>query len=196
MGLYRRGGKRVLDITLVLLSLPIALSLGAVLLGLGAVFFRGKPLFFQLRTGQKSVDFQLVKFRSMPQGTETPTWYGRLLRRTSLDELPQLGLVLLGQMSLVGPRPLFPAYRPYYTAREATRHNVRPGITGLAQVQGRNVLDWPTRLELDAQYAERCSLRLDLWILARTLAQVVAGGSNAGNELPRLDEVSATKVVE
>lgn len=97
---------------------------------------------------------------------------GRFLRRTSLDELPQFWNVVAGKMSVVGPRPLFVDYLPYYTERERKRHEVRPGITGLAQVSGRNMLSWDERLELDVRYVERLSWRLDMWILLQTIVKV------------------------
>ncbi len=144
----------------------------------------GSPAVFrQLRAGRGGAPFTVLKFRTMneardPQGKLLPdsarlTKLGRFLRRTSLDELPQLWNVLRGEMSFVGPRPLYLDYTPYYTARERTRLDVPPGITGLAQVSGRNLLLWDDRLELDAQYAERWSLGLDAWILWRTVKNVL-----------------------
>jgi sugar transferase EpsL len=141
-------------------------------------------LFRQRRPGRHGVPFVLVKFRSMTDrydrhGNSLPdgdrlTRFGRFLRSTSLDELPELWNVLVGDMSLVGPRPLLMEYLPRYTARQAVRHQVKPGITGLAQVSGRNGLDWERRFELDLYYVAHCSLSADLKILARTLWQVVA----------------------
>ena len=126
--------------------------------------------------------FTLVKFRTMRDAwdingnllpdQERVTPFGTFLRKTSLDELPPLWNVVRGEMSLIGPRPLFVRYLPYYTERERIRHNVRPGITGLAQVMGRNTLLWDDRLELDVQYVERQSLALDFWILVRTIIKV------------------------
>ena len=103
------------------------------------------------------------------------TKVGVFLRKTSLDELPQLLNVIKGDMSFIGPRPLLTRYLPYYTEREMTRHNVRPGITGLAQVNGRNFLNWKERLELDAEYVEKLSFTLDLTILVQTIIKVVRG---------------------
>src|SRR5262249_8302001 len=135
--------------------------------------------------------FELVKFRTMinpvtADGRElTPlervTELGWFLRRTSLDELPQLWNVLRGDVSLVGPRPLLVEYLPYYSEREQLRHTVRPGITGLAQVTGRNLLSWEDKLELDVQYVERWSLRLDIQILAKTALRVF-GSSGVAND--------------
>jgi lipopolysaccharide/colanic/teichoic acid biosynthesis glycosyltransferase len=138
----------------------------------------GRPIFFrQARAGLAGRPFTLVKFRTMRTGAgpdeERLTGLGKLLRAASLDELPSFWNVLKGEMSLVGPRPLYPAYLDRYTAEQARRHDVRPGITGLAQVAGRNALPWPQRLRLDVEYVDRCSFRLDLSILLQTVAVVI-----------------------
>jgi sugar transferase EpsL len=144
----------------------------------------GRPVLFrQRRPGWHGDLFEMVKFRTMRDSrdaagavrsdAERLTPFGAWLRSTSLDELPELWLVFTGRMSLVGPRPLLPEYLPLYSERQAQRHRVRPGITGLAQVSGRNHLDWSSRLELDAYYAEHVSLRLDVQILARTVGSVL-----------------------
>ncbi len=137
----------------------------------------GRPVLFrQQRPGRNGEPFTLVKFRTMRAGTGDDsarlTSVGRFLRSTSLDEVPALWNVLRGDMSLVGPRPLLTDYLPLYTDRQATRHAVRPGITGLAQVSGRNELPWETRLELDARYVEEQSLVIDLRILGQTVVKV------------------------
>ncbi len=141
----------------------------------------GTPVLFrQRRLGRYERPFTLLKFRTMRPAndqeipsSERLTRTGRLLRQLSIDELPQLWNVLRGEMSLVGPRPLYPEYLPYYTLRERRRHLVRPGITGLAQVSGRNRSRWDDRLELDVQYVTRKSLTLDLWIIFKTFAKVL-----------------------
>lgn len=144
----------------------------------------GPPVLFrQSRVGYREHIFTLYKFRTMrevcgPDGEPLPdaarlTPLGAWLRRTSLDELPQLWNVLKGDMSIVGPRPLYPHYLPFYTPRERMRHQVQPGITGLAQVAGRNALSWDERLELDAQYVEQQSLFLDLKIILITILKVI-----------------------
>jgi sugar transferase EpsL len=176
-------GKRLLDVVLAGLGL---LVLAPVLLGLTLVIWLalGRPVFFrQERPGFQGRPFRLVKFRTMndardaagnllPDGQRL-TRLGRWLRRTSLDELPELWNVLRGDMSLVGPRPLLMRYLPYFRPRERLRFEVRPGITGLAQVSGRNCLGWDQRLELDAQYVENLSLVNDLRILWRTVVAVL-----------------------
>lgn len=145
----------------------------------------GPPaLFRQQRPGRNGVPFILLKFRTMkdangPDGQPLPdaerlTPLGEFIRRSSLDELPQLLNVLRGDMSLVGPRPLLMEYLPLYSARQARRHEVRPGITGWAQVNGRNALDWPEKLEMDAWYVENRSFLLDLKILLLTVKRVLS----------------------
>lgn len=144
----------------------------------------GRPVFFQqMRPGWKGRPFLLYKFRTMlntfdANGQALPdverlTRWGILLRRTSIDELPQLINVLRGDMSLVGPRPLLMEYLPLYSAEQMRRHEVRPGITGWAQVNGRNALGWDERLGLDVWYVDNCSFTLDLKILALTVRKVL-----------------------
>jgi len=190
-GWYRSWGKRGLDLALAAAGLvvlsPVLLAVAA---GVGVAM--GRPVFFrQQRPGRDGRPFTLVKFRTMaPPRPGVPgddasrlTPLGRWLRATSLDELPELWHVVRGQMSLVGPRPLLMEYLPLYSAEQARRHEVRPGITGWAQVNGRNALSWPERLALDAWYVDHLSLALDLRILWRTVAQVLArrGISQAGH---------------
>jgi lipopolysaccharide/colanic/teichoic acid biosynthesis glycosyltransferase/glycosyltransferase involved in cell wall biosynthesis len=184
-GWYPRYGKRLFDVAAaglgIVLLLPIVIGV--------AVLVRctlGSPVLFrQRRPGLHGVPFTLVKFRSMTlerdvNGALLPdadrlTAVGRFLRASSLDEIPQLWNVLTGDMSVVGPRPLLMEYLTRYSPRQARRHAVRPGITGLAQVNGRNELSWPRRFDLDVQYVERCSLALDLEILARTAILAISG---------------------
>jgi len=176
-------GKRLADVLLVLLAAPIWVPFMAFI----ALLVRlklGSPVFFaQERPGRGARPFRLVKFRTMTNGrdasgalladAERLTSFGRALRSTSLDELPELWNVLRGDMSLVGPRPLLTRYLPRYSERHWRRHEVRPGITGLAQVSGRNAITWTEKLDLDVAYVERCSLGLDTRILGRTLWSVV-----------------------
>ncbi len=171
--------KRVADVfvsffTLILLS-PVLLILSVL------VFIcLGKPiLFLQTRPGVRGKLFSVYKFRSMKAGAGDDsvrlTAFGKLLRRTSLDELPQLWNVLCGDMSLVGPRPLLEQYLPLYNDRQAKRHDVRPGITGWSQVNGRNLPSWEDRLEMDVWYVEHQSLGLDCLIILKTVGKVFAG---------------------
>ncbi len=144
----------------------------------------GRPVLFRhVRPGYQGVPFELLKFRTMSDDRDATgalltddlrlTPCGKLLRRLSLDELPQLWNVLKGQMSLVGPRPLLMEYLNIYTSAEARRHEVKPGITGWAQVNGRNAQSWQTRFSLDLWYVDHWGLRLDAWILCRTISQVI-----------------------
>jgi lipopolysaccharide/colanic/teichoic acid biosynthesis glycosyltransferase len=161
-------------VLLVLLSPMILAAAACVWLTLG------KPILFRhRRVGYRGRTFTLIKFRTMRCGDadETDelrlTRVGRVLRGLSLDELPELWNVLRGDMSLVGPRPLLPEYLARYTSEQARRHLVLPGVTGLAQVSGRNGLTWEERFALDVWYVDHRSLRLDLWILWRTLVTVL-----------------------
>jgi sugar transferase EpsL len=185
--------KRALDISLsaaMLVVLSPLLALVALLVALRV----GRPvLFWQIRPGLAGRAFVMLKFRTMTQERDAHgelladeqrlTPFGRWLRRTSLDELPELINVLKGEMSLVGPRPLLMEYLPLYTPAQARRHEVLPGITGWAQVNGRNALDWDDKLALDSWYVEHCSLALDLKILCLTCLTVLksTGISRAGH---------------
>lgn len=179
----QRAIKRLFDI-LVAASLLVLVSPLIVLLAVLVGMKLGSPIFFgQTRIGLNEQPFDMIKFRTMTDARDAAgqllpdemrlTAFGKWLRATSLDELPELWNILTGRMSLVGPRPLLPEYLPYYSEREKLRHRMRPGITGLAQVSGRNALSWNARLELDAQYVERFSLGLDLTILWRTVMVVL-----------------------
>lgn len=182
-GNYQRWGKRVFDLALVALSLPIVLPL-FLIVGLMVRLRLGAPVLFrQERLGFGGRTFFIRKFRSMtdehgPEGNLLPdakrlTAMGRFLRATSLDELPELINILRGEMSFVGPRPLYSCYRDRYTPQQFRRHEVRPGITGWAQVNGRNTLNWEQRFELDVWYVNRCSLWLDSKILLLTAWKVL-----------------------
>jgi len=175
--------KRFLDVALVLVTSP----LWAPIVVLLAVLVRvnlGSPVFFsQVRPGLGARPFRLIKFRSMtdahsasgallPDSQRLPP-FGQLLRSTSLDELPELLNVLKGDMSLVGPRPLLKEYLPLYSKEQARRHEMRPGLTGWAQVNGRNALSWEDKFKLDVWYVDNQSLWLDLKIILLTLWKVV-----------------------
>ena len=187
-------GKRALDLALITITAPIWVPL-LLVTGLLVRVLAGPPVFFrQQRPGLRGRTFELVKFRTMTCGTEAGgtllpdahrmTTLGRFLRRTSLDELPELLNVVRGEMSVVGPRPLLPEYMPLYSPRHQRRHDVVPGLTGLAQVSGRNALSWKKKFDLDVEYVERASLRLDLAILFRTLWMVLTGhGVSAPNNV-------------
>lgn len=178
--------KRLIDIVLVLATAPLWLPLLAVV-ALAVRLALGSPVLFrQKRAGLKGRPFTLVKFRSMRTGPGTDaerlTRFGRFLRASSLDELPELFHVLSGRMALVGPRPLPTAYLPLYSPEQARRHDVRPGITGWAQVNGRNLLSWPDKFAHDVWYVDHQSFALDCRILVRTVTTVFrhSGISAAG----------------
>jgi lipopolysaccharide/colanic/teichoic acid biosynthesis glycosyltransferase len=195
--------KRLVDIVVSLLGLVVAAPVMAGV-ALAVAASMGRPVLFrQVRPGRDEAPFTLLKFRTMTGAdalrradAERLTRLGRWLRRTSLDELPSLVNVLRGDMSLVGPRPLLTRYLPYYTDRERSRHAVRPGLTGWAQIHGRNLVGWDERLALDAWYVEHRSMRLDLLILARTAGTVLFGRGVVEaptTVMPDLDEARSTR---
>jgi sugar transferase EpsL len=176
---YRRWGKRFFDCAVTVLALLILSPLLAILALLVRVKLGAPILFRQIRPGLRGQPFVIYKFRTMTdardaQGQLLPdaerlTKFGRFLRSTSLDELPELINVLKGEMSLVGPRPLLMQYLERYTVEQARRHEVRPGITGWAQINGRNALTWEQKFEYDVWYVDHVSLRLDVKIMALTV---------------------------
>jgi lipopolysaccharide/colanic/teichoic acid biosynthesis glycosyltransferase len=195
---YRRTGKRLLDLGL---TMPALVLLAPVGLALGALirFKLGGPVLFrQRRPGRDGQIFELIKFRTMtdardPRGKPLPdeqrlTPFGGRLRRSSLDELPTLWNVIRGDMSLVGPRPLLVQYLDRYTPEQSRRHEVAPGITGWAQINGRNAITWEEKFELDVWYVENVSLRTDLAILFRTVAQVLAQRDISADEHATMPE--------
>lgn len=172
--------KRAIDVAVSAVGLVLTAPIQLVTAGL-VLAAHGRPVLFrQERPGRDERIFELVKFRTMrhPDAAHVTdedrlTGLGRFLRSTSLDELPSLWNVLKGDMSLIGPRPLRTHYLPLYNAHQARRHAVRPGITGLAQVRGRNLLTWEERFDLDVEYVENRSFRLDFYILRATFATVI-----------------------
>lgn len=184
--------KRLFDILVTVTLAPFWVPV-ATIVAIGVRVALGSPVLFrQLRPGLGGRPFRMVKFRTMANATDANgnplpdaqrlTRFGRILRASSLDELPELWNVLTGDMSLVGPRPLLMEYLPLYSARHARRHAVRPGITGWAQVNGRNAISWDDRLDLDVWYVENRTLALDVRILLRTVSRVINrdGISQAG----------------
>ena len=171
--------KRGLDVTVSAVGLVVSAPVQVVTAGVVLVAHGRPVLFRQPRPGKDGVVFELVKFRTMrhPDATQVTdadrlTSVGRFLRSTSLDELPTLWNVLKGDMSLIGPRPLLVEYLPRYSPQQARRHEVRPGVTGLAQVSGRNFLDWDKRLAKDVEYVKKLSLAMDLKVLWKTVMVV------------------------
>ncbi len=182
-GWYAGFGKRLFDLIAGLILFVLTLPLLAIT-GFLVRIKLGRPVLFkQDRPGKDGELFTLAKFRTMLPATSGTvsseddaarmTGFGRALRSTSLDGLPELYAVIKGEMSLVGPRPLLTEYLPLYSDEQARRHEVRPGLTGLAQVSGRNAVNWPERLAMDVWYVDNLSLKLDLSILWRTVRAVV-----------------------
>ena len=204
--MYAKFFKRLIDFMLSLMAL-IALSAFLLFLTIiGAIAMKGNPFFVQERPGKKDKNgnekiFKLIKFRTMSnakdkEGNLLPddirlNKYGKFLRSTSLDELPELINILKGDMSIVGPRPLLVEYLPYYTEEEQKRHDVRPGLTGWAQVNGRNNIgSWEERFQYDLEYIKKCTLIFDIKILFLTVAKVLKRSDIlVGNEIKvgRLD---------
>ncbi len=190
---YSKYIKRVLDFIISLLALTVLSPLLLVLTLVGAVKMRGNPFFVQERPGRNGRGFRLIKLRSMTNekkngellpDEERLTGYGRFLRRTSLDELPELLNILVGHMSIVGPRPLLVKYLPLYNEHQARRHEVRPGLTGWAQVNGRNSITWEQKFDYDVWYVDHVSFALDVRIVMMTVRSVlkregISGENNA-----------------
>ncbi|MBQ2658403.1 MAG: sugar transferase [Erysipelotrichaceae bacterium] len=180
--MYKNCLKRIFDFILSLIALILLSPVFLLLLIIGSVQMQGNPFFTQERPGKEEKIFRLIKFRSMSNrrdknGKLLPdeqriTEYGEFIRKTSLDELPELINILKGDMAIVGPRPLLVKYLPYYTEEEKLRHTVRPGLTGLAQINGRNNLDWDPRLALDVRYVKTLSFKNDLLIIFATILKV------------------------
>ena len=180
--MYTKVIKRLFDIILSFCAIIIFSPLLLILTMVGMVVMKGNPFFTQKRPGYKERIFRLIKFRSMTNekdetGNLLPDEkrlipYGRFLRSSSLDELPELFNILKGDMSFVGPRPLLPEYLPRYSEEQHRRHNVMPGLTGYAQVCGRNAISWEEKFKLDVWYADHQSFFLDISILFKTVSVV------------------------
>lgn len=181
---YKKFGKRLLDFLLSSVAIVAASPVLLVVAVLVRVKLGSPVLFHQERPGRNEKIFTLCKFRTMTDkrdkdGNLLPdadrlTKFGKLLRSTSLDELPELFNIWKGDMSIIGPRPLLVSYLPWYTQEERLRHTVRPGLTGLAQVSGRNFLDWDSRLAKDVEYVKNLTLAMDISVLVKTVAVVFA----------------------
>lgn len=180
--MYAKYIKRILDILLSGCALLVLSPVLLVLTGLGAIMMKGNPFFTQLRPGKDEKIFRLIKFRTMTceknkDGNLLPdeqrlNKYGKLLRSTSLDELPELVNIFIGNMSIVGPRPLLVRYLPRYNAEQKRRHDVRPGLTGHAQVNGRNAISWEEKFRLDVEYVDGICFWLDVKIVFQTVGKI------------------------
>ena len=208
--MYAKYFKRVIDFTLSLIGLIVLSPVFVVLIITGAIAMGGNPFFTQLRPGRidkntgKEKIFRLIKFRTMSNkkdenGNLLPddvrlNKYGRFLRSTSLDEIPELLNILKGDMSIVGPRPLLVKYLPLYNEEERHRHDVRPGITGLAQINGRNAISWKKRFEYDVQYVRNITFLEDLKIIFGTLWKVVKREGIHSDTSETMEEFKGSKV--
>ena len=190
--MYKHFFKRFFDFILSLMALIVLSPVLLVLTVLGWIKMGGNPFFTQQRPGKDEKIFKLIKFRTMTcekdaEGKLLPdaqrlTKYGKILRATSLDELPELLNILKGDMAIVGPRPLLVKYLPRYNAQQRRRHEVRPGLTGYAQVNGRNAITWEERFRLDVEYVDNVTLWGDIKIIFQTVGKVFKrdGINNAG----------------
>lgn len=194
--MYAKFFKRAIDFILSLCALIVLSPLLVILTIIGAICMKGNPFFVQKRPGKNERIISLLKFRTMTNekdkdGKLLPdeirlVSYGKFLRSTSLDELPSLINILIGELSIIGPRPLLIEYLPWYTETEKHRHDVRPGLTGWAQVNGRNTVNWDRRFELDVEYVNNISFRFDLKIFLMTIQKVIK----------RSDIAEDTRIVE
>lgn len=197
-GPYEKYFKRLLDIVCSLLAIIVFSWLYIILIILGAIFMRGNPFFTQERPGRDGKIFRLIKFRSMDNrkdknGKLLPddvrlNKYGRFLRKTSLDELPEAFNIIKGDMSIVGPRPLMARYLKYYSEEEKRRHDVRPGLSGYAQIHGRNNVNWDERLKLDVFYVDHVSFAMDLKILLDTVLVVLKREGISTEDMVNFDD--------
>ena len=196
--MYAKCFKRVIDFVLSLLAIIIFSPILLILIILGVVFMGGNPFFTQERPGKDEKIFRLIKFRTMDNrkdkdGKLLPddirlNKYGRFLRSTSLDELPELLNILKGDMSIIGPRPLMVRYLSYFTDEERKRHSVRPGLSGYAQVHGRNNVDWAERMKMDVYYADHVSFKMDLKILFETILIVIKREGISVEDMTNFDD--------
>lgn len=202
--MYKKTIKRILDLVI---SICVLLIFSPVFFFVMIVLIfqnNGKPFFVQERVGKNNQVFSLLKFKSMndkkgPDGlllrdVDRITSFGRLIRKTSLDELPQIFNIIKGDMSLVGPRPLLIQYLPYYSNYHLRRHEVKPGITGLAQIKGRNFLKFSERFNLDVEYVDNLSFNLDVYILYRTFLKFFQSSDiSMGRKMSEVDDIGITR---
>lgn len=203
--MYAKYIKRILDFVLSLMALIVLFPLLVILIILGAVFMRGNPFFTQARPGKNEKIFKLIKFRTMDNrkdkdGKLLPddvrlNKYGRILRSTSLDELPELINILIGDMSIVGPRPLLVKYLPRYNEEQRHRHDVRPGLTGYAQAHGRNAVTWEEKFKMDVWYTRNISFITDVKVIIDTVKVVLKRDGISSDTSATMEEFMGTKEV-
>lgn len=202
--MYKFLFKRFFDLLLSLIGFILFLPIFVFVAALLVFANKGRPFFFQTRPGKNEQLFKVIKFKTMSDhknsrgellhDADRLTTVGAFIRKTSLDEIPQLLNVIIGDMSLIGPRPLLPEYLPFYSERHKKRHAVRPGITGLAQVGGRNSMKFSERFDLDVQYVENLSFSLDLKILFLTVIKIFKTSDIVhGQTVDEVDDLGITK---
>ena len=210
--MYAKFFKRVIDFTLSLIALIVLSPILLILMIVGAIAMGGNPFFTQMRpgrirkkTGEERI-FKLIKFRTMSNAKDNDgnllpdavrlNKYGRFLRSTSLDELPELLNILIGDMSIVGPRPLLVRYLDRYTPEQRRRHEVRPGFTGLAQISGRNAISWEDKFRLDVQYVDHITFVGDIKIILGTVKTVLKREGISSETSATMEEFMGTKETE
>lgn len=181
--MYKHFLKRLFDFIISATALIVLFPFFLIFTPIVAIAMRGNPFFVQKRPGKKGKIFKMIKYRTMTNKRDEEgnllsdkdrlTKFGRIMRSLSIDELPELINIFLGQMSIVGPRPLLVSYLPLYNEFQARRHEVRPGLTGYAQVNGRNAISWQEKFELDVYYVDHCSFILDIKIFFKTILKVL-----------------------
>ena len=201
-GLYAKYVKRYLDVFVSLVGLLVLSPIFLLLIIVGTIEMKGNPFFTQKRPGKDGKIFNLIKFRTMTnekdkEGNLLPdeqrlTAYGKFLRSTSLDELPELWNILKGDLSLIGPRPLLVKYLPLYNSFQRHRHDVRPGLTGYAQVHGRNQVSWEKKFEMDVWYVQHVTFLEDLKILFETVAVVLKREGISSETSATMEEFKGT----
>lgn len=204
--MYAKYFKRLIDFVLSLMALLVLSPVLLILIILGAVKMKGNPFFTQLRPGKDEKIFKLIKFRTMTcetdaQGNPLPdeqrlTRYGQILRSTSLDELPELINILKGDMSIVGPRPLLVQYLPLYNAEQKRRHEVRPGLTGYAQIHGRNAISWEEKFAMDVEYVDNITFLGDVKIILGTVMAVLRRDGISSESNVTMDVFTGTEDAE
>lgn len=201
--MYAKYVKRILDAALSFCALTVLSPVLLVLTVLGVIMMKGNPFFTQLRPGKDEKIFRLIKFRTMTcekdkEGNLLPdeqrlNSYGKLLRSTSLDELPELVNILIGNMSIVGPRPLLVKYLPRYNEEQKRRHEVRPGLTGHAQVNGRNAISWEEKFRLDVEYVDGITFWIDVKIIFLTVKNVLCREGISSDTSATMEEFMGTE---
>ena len=200
--MYAKFFKRLIDFMLSLIALSVLSPVLLILIILGAIKMKGNPFFTQLRPGKDEKIFKLIKFRTMTNekdkdGNLLPdevrlNSYGKLLRATSLDELPELLNIIKGDMSIIGPRPLLVRYLPRYNEEQRHRHDVRPGLTGYAQAHGRNAISWEDRFAMDVWYTRNVSFKVDVKIIWDTVMVVLKRDGISSETSATMEEFMGT----